>query len=527
MVGQLSATDPDNGARPGSFSDDYQLTEIPANQTVLLNVDSSDFDTLLQIIDLATGSVIDFNDDAVPGLTANSQVVLIPSANATYLARVTSAKSQVTGSYTLTTQLLNQGAGSIVGTVWHDVNGNGTRELAETGFPDQTVFLDSNGNGSLDSGEPSTLTDWGGRYLFTNLAPGTYTIDQIIPTGYVQTFPTESALQSVDLSSIELTEVKAQNLQDTSSGRIVVAGSDPNDYVVEPGEGFDGVVKVLSPLIGSSSTFSSCTGALLSTGHHILTAAHCLTDYSGVVEVQNSSAIFHLPSGEVTVDGLSMFIHPDWSGGIGTSADLAIIELTELAPPEAERYPIYRQFDEVGQVIVKVGYGLIGTGDVGWNEPNFNDLKLAGMNQIDALNTNSIFIGSEVPNTQLLYDFDNGLAANDVFGLLFGISDLGLGLDEVNTAKGDSGGPTFINNQIAGVTHGGGTASRNELSPDIDSTLNSSFGEFGMDTRVSVYASWVDEVLGQVSVPLTAHYKITLEADEVATLDFGSQELNP
>ena len=62
---------------------------------------------------------------------------------------------------------------------------------------------------------------------------------------------------------------------------------------------------------------------------------------------------------------------------------------------------------------------------------------------------------------------------------------------EVLSAPGDSGGPTFIDGYIAGVTSYGYRLSGS----DIDGGLNSSFGEFGADTRVSSYINWIDKVL--------------------------------
>ncbi len=46
-----------------------------------------------------------------------------------------------------------------------------------------TVFIDANGNGTLDSGEISAITDTQGGYVFTNLAPGTYAVAEVLPSG--------------------------------------------------------------------------------------------------------------------------------------------------------------------------------------------------------------------------------------------------------------------------------------------------------------------------------------------------------
>ena len=51
---------------------------------------------------------------------------------------------------------LLSGTASIAGTVWNDVNANGAWDSADTRLSGWTVYLDSNNNGTLDAGEPST-----------------------------------------------------------------------------------------------------------------------------------------------------------------------------------------------------------------------------------------------------------------------------------------------------------------------------------------------------------------------------------
>lgn len=293
---------------------------------------------------------------------------------------------------------------------------------------------------------------------------------------------------------------------------IVVTG-DPNDYIVSPGTGFDGVVRLdINANLGSLG----CSGSLLSTGLHILTAAHCVSDDLGFnLIVNNAKAFFDLPEGTVAINTAKIFIHPNW-GGLAdfesVEGDIAILELASLAPQSAERYSIYRNTDEVGQVGVKVGYGLSGQGNQGFDPDNFTfGVKRFGKNKYDApaevLNSRIPELGkvgyNTVPGAVLAYDFDNGRPENDAFGYL-GISDLGLGLQEVSGGPGDSGGPTFINGLIAGVTSFGTCLNHPNCSmpPDIDNIAeNATFGEFGGDTRVSTYASYIDDVLAGKITP--------------------------
>ena len=62
-------------------------------------------------------------------------------------------------------------------------------------FSGVKIFLDSNGNGSLDSAEYSALTDANGNFVFKSVPPGKYTVNQIVPKGYWQVFsPTPSTV---------------------------------------------------------------------------------------------------------------------------------------------------------------------------------------------------------------------------------------------------------------------------------------------------------------------------------------------
>ena len=81
----------------------------------------------------------------------------------------------------------------VTGTKWHDLNGDGARDAGEPGLAGATVYLDLNQNGRNDVDEPQTVTDADGRYSFVDLTPGTYTVTELLPAGYRQTFPDPAA----------------------------------------------------------------------------------------------------------------------------------------------------------------------------------------------------------------------------------------------------------------------------------------------------------------------------------------------
>ena len=87
----------------------------------------------------------------------------------------------------------------IEGTVWNDTDGDGTRDSGEAGVADWTVYLDLNNNNSFNAGEPSAVTDADGQYsIAAFVAPGTYTVRQVLEPNWERTFPSGSG-QSVTI----------------------------------------------------------------------------------------------------------------------------------------------------------------------------------------------------------------------------------------------------------------------------------------------------------------------------------------
>ncbi|HSX18681.1 MAG TPA: SdrD B-like domain-containing protein [Candidatus Saccharimonadales bacterium] len=72
---------------------------------------------------------------------------------------------------------------TITGVKFLDENANGEKNDGEENLSGWTIFIDSNGNGTLDQGETSTITS-GNGYSFTNLSPGTYTICEVQQDGW-------------------------------------------------------------------------------------------------------------------------------------------------------------------------------------------------------------------------------------------------------------------------------------------------------------------------------------------------------
>ncbi|MCA9213903.1 MAG: hypothetical protein KDB27_12615, partial [Planctomycetales bacterium] len=90
---------------------------------------------------------------------------------------------------------------NLEGRKWSDSNGDGQWNNNEPSLGGVTVYLDLNNNGQRDRNEPWQETryddpftdfDEGGFYSF-NVRPGAYSVREVIPRGYEQTFPSPTA----------------------------------------------------------------------------------------------------------------------------------------------------------------------------------------------------------------------------------------------------------------------------------------------------------------------------------------------
>jgi hypothetical protein len=224
-----------------------------------------------------------------------------------------------------------------------------------------------------------------------------------------------------------------------------------------------------------------------------VTAAHCVTDPNGMPDLIALAAIFETSEAVSLVPGTEAFVHPLYTGDLLAGHDLAVISLAGPAPAGADRYSIYRGNDELGQAGLMAGYGAAGQGKRDLSIPG--ETKRAGWNRFEAEGGAFPFLGLD---DLLLYDFDNGRAANDGLGLFLGLHDLGEGRREVFPTIGDSGGPTFLGGALAGIHSFGFRLVSDGVTSDVDMDVNQSFGEFAADIRLSAHADWIDSLL---SVP--------------------------
>ena len=126
------------------------------------------------------------------------------------------------------------GSGSVSGTKFNDLDGDGQRDPDEEGLEGYTIFSDANDNGSLDANEFSTETDTDGNYTL-QLPNGIHTIREIQQTGLATTVPNNPDFylvqvdiggqsNGIDFGSIAINSPDAPILQASSDSGITDDG---------------------------------------------------------------------------------------------------------------------------------------------------------------------------------------------------------------------------------------------------------------------------------------------------------------
>ncbi|XVJ71672.1 MAG: trypsin-like serine protease [Rhizobacter sp.] len=270
----------------------------------------------------------------------------------------------------------------------------------------------------------------------------------------------------------------------------VVSFNNPDSWVL-PSGALEGTARV--EFSNASGNFV-CSGSLLQGGSYVLTAAHCVDDFT--------SLSVNFRQGSVARTGAEVFINSNWNGQFATGADIALIRLDQ-AVNDIQGFAL-ADGNVMGNVFLMAGHGLIGSGNTGgtgfdgFNRPHY------GYNVYDVG-----FAGAY--GFTYVYDFDNGTANQNTHCQIYLVCGAGLGINEALIAGGDSGGGSFVWDGtqwlLAGVHSFGRTFGRFEcpLNPgqicgDIDNiTLNSSFGETAGDTAVFSHMNWINAFINPVN----------------------------
>jgi Bacterial Ig-like domain (group 3)/SdrD B-like domain len=150
-----------------------------------------------------TGANGDFSFTEAPGsytiaeVPSNGWTQTYPMAPGTYSVTLSSGQSSTDddfGNFQLVT---------VSGTVFNDLNDNHVQDNGEPGIPGVVV--------SLSNGQNAT-TDANGNYSVTGVGPGTFSMGESVPTGYMETYPTGNSLSFTTSSGTNVSQSIANEI---------------------------------------------------------------------------------------------------------------------------------------------------------------------------------------------------------------------------------------------------------------------------------------------------------------------------
>ncbi|EMI15884.1 protocadherin Fat-like protein [Rhodopirellula maiorica SM1] len=212
-------------------------------------------------------------------------------------------------------------AGAIEGQVWFDVNENGIQETSEDNLSGIEIYIDANNNGELDLGERTQTTDDVGRYAFTDVAVGDYTVRQVIPRGFYQSSPNAYFGTSYPANS-DKTQLFEMSLDGTVR-RIGTPSTRPIYGLVRTNDGtFYGSnfvtdsIYTIDPLTGQESLVATLANEIAAgLAYDASTDTIYTVTRSAIAPSEQQLAIFDRTSGLLVPVGTSL-------GGLGNVSDL-------------------------------------------------------------------------------------------------------------------------------------------------------------------------------------------------------------
>ena len=297
------------------------------------------------------------------------------------------------------------------------------------------------------------------------------------------------------------------------------------DVIYKPSSNKSGVVALI---MQTAQGGFICSGSLIG-NRYIATAAHCVAGADGQRNAITTTA--HLFNGDPdqrtvaagvsqTIQVSHYFIHPNYTGDVIDQNDIAILRLSEGPSAQFERYDLHTPTTLTGAIANIAGYGTRSTvgGAAGTTPPagartgylreGDNKFDYAWGNPLfqgfftEVIDGTNFFLGTADIEHSYISDFDNGLSAQsqarriaNAIGLgpigNNNFDDNGVGAREIGVAGGDSGGPGFINGDLASINSYGLTFGANF--GDTDDALNNSFSEFSGYVPVFIHQQFIEQ----------------------------------
>ncbi len=234
------------------------------------------------------------------------------------------------------------------------------------------------------------------------------------------------------------------------------ATNDINSSAYAPSAFQSGVARLQFGNIG-------CSGAAISPTA-VLTAAHCINGAASMAFASFTDSGINT----ATFNVASFLVHPSWAGNALSQVDLALVFLTSPLAAWVTIYDLYANTDELGQTYTVAGYGVRASGTP----------TTAGA-QGSAGGSGVLRVGDNIWEATLNF---NQTVRADVLISVFNQPGSQAVAREVTVAPGDSGGPSFLGNKVAGVTSF-------IAAPNFPT---GAYGDLNGVTRVSSHTAWIN-----------------------------------
>jgi hypothetical protein len=427
----LSQTGGNTSVTEGSNTDTYTIIlKTQPTSDVTITLATSNQITLNQTTFIFTTA--NWNIPQTITVTAVDDTVTEGNHTAIINHTVSSSDSNYNG---LTIPAVNVGIqdndAEFKGTVWNDLDGNAVNNN-EPKLSGWTVYLDSNNNNQLDTGETSTQTDTSGNYSFTNLRPGTYNVAQVVQTGWQQTYPilnvtTTASDIALSIPSLDFLTASQSTLINFNSANYLVQedGTAVTEFwVTRTGSVASSVSVTLSFLDG---TAKGCSCAASSVNNDFSNVPFTLTfaenETNKLITVQNailgnSNAIRIRNDSKVEGNETFTIKLSNATGGavIGDQGTATVTILDDESPS-----PITPPLETPGTTLANAGdnkaLSLISV-DKLWQDSRFLDIKGKNYSTViidTGIDLNHPFFGSDTNNDgiadKIIYQYD--FADND------------------------------------------------------------------------------------------------------------------
>ena len=233
------------------------------------------------------------------------------------------------------------GPNTIRGTIWFDRDLDEAIDEDERALGDFTVFVDLDGDGAYDNGEPLAFSAADGSYEFAGLDAGrSYSVTQLLQFGWSSTFAGPSK---------------------ASAGASPPAGGPPDIAAIVDGTNADIADFPFQVALRFTDTVGQFCGGTLINSRWVLTAAHCVFGApANEIEVYAGSADLRTGGEPIAVQAVRS--HPEFGQTIDHDVALLRLEGSHLRPRAYLQRPDQPSYSAPGDTATAIGWGQIGTG---------------------------------------------------------------------------------------------------------------------------------------------------------------------